>query len=174
MDAYVGILCNGTYYGYDVRITGCTVYGYYTAVYSPGKDSAISLTDCTAEGKTGIVVKGGEATIHNCTVRGIGEENLDAIPNDPNDLAMSGWLDTGDGIYLEANYTNWTTTVVISGSKTNVSSAKALAVRQYPLAVPQATLTVLGGSFDSSVSDYLPDGYTETERDGIYTVSNQP
>jgi len=171
---YVGILCNGTYYGYDIRVTGCTVTGYYAALYSPGKDSTVSLTDCTAEGKTGIVVKGGEVTVHDCTVRGVGEENLDEIPEDPENLSMSGWLDTGDGIYLEANYVNWTTTVIISGSKTNVSSAKAMAVRQYPLDVPQATLTVLGGSFDSSVSEYLPDGYIETENNGIYTVSTQP
>lgn len=173
-ETYVGILCNGTYYGYDIQVTGCNIYGYYTAVYSPGKDSTVSLTDCIAKGKTGVVAKGGQMTIHDCTVAGIGEEDLDEIPDDPSNLEQSGWLDTGDGVYLEANYTNWTTTVIISGSKTSVTSAKALAVRQYPLNVPQATLTVLGGSFNSSVSDYLPDGYTETENDGIYTVSKQP
>lgn len=172
-ESYAGILCNGAYYGYDIRVTGTKINGYYTGIYFPAQDSALALTACEVEGKTGIVVKGGTAAIHNCTVKGTGEQPLD-VPTDPSQLPNSGWLDTGDGIYLEANYTNWTTTVIITGSNTQVSSRNALAVRQFPLDVPQASITVMDGTFSSSVADYLPTGYTETESDGIYTVSNQP
>ena len=170
-EMYAGILCNGTYYGNEIRITGATITGKYTGIYFPPKDSTLLVDRCTVEGQTGIVVKGGVVTIQNSTVKGtgVGEQ----LPSDPADLPLSGWIDSGDGIYLESNYAAWTTTVVISGRDTHVSSQHALAVRQYPMSMPQVSLTVMGGTFDSSVSDYLPSGYIETEADGFYTVSQQ-
>lgn len=168
-EMYAGILCNGTYYGSEIRVTGATVTGKYAGIYFPPKDSTLTVDRCTVEGITGIVIKGGTANIVNSTVVGNGDGK--EPPSDPAELPVSGWTDTGDGIYLEASYTSWTTTVTISGSDTHVSSLNALAVRQYPLAVPQASLTITGGTFDSSVSAYLPSGYIETEADGFYMVS---
>ncbi|MBE6636793.1 MAG: hypothetical protein E7618_03190 [Ruminococcaceae bacterium] len=171
-EMYAGILCNGTYYGVDIRITKATVTGYYAGIYFPAKDSLLTVDRSTVEGGTGIVIKGGTVNIVNSTV--VGNGDAQEPPSDPADLPVSGWVDTGDGIYLEANYTAWITAVTVSGPDTHVSSLHALAVRQYPLAVPQASLTVTGGTFDSSVSEYLPSGYIETEADGFYTVSEQP
>ena len=171
-ELYAGILCNGTYYGSEIRITGATVTGKYAGIYFPQKDSTLLLDRCHVEGETGVVIKGGTVSVLNSTVAGTGVGQ--PLPEDPANLPMSGWSETGDGIYLEANYTAWTTNVLISGSDTRVTSEHALAVRQYPLDMPQVTLTVMGGSFDSSVGAYLPSGYIETEAEGFYTVSEQP
>ena len=171
-ETYAGILCNGTYYGSDIRISNATITGKYAGVYFPQKDSTLLLDRCYVEAETGLVIKGGTVSVLNCTVKGTGVGELP--PDNPANLPMSGWTETGDGIYLEANYTAWTTTVNILGSDTLVTSEHGLAVRQYPLDVPQASLTVIGGTFDSSVGAYLPAGYIETEADGFYTVSEQP
>ena len=174
-EKYTGILCNGTYYGVDINITaGSKITGYYAGVYFPAKDSNLNVADSTVEGKSGIVVKGGSVNVINSTVKGTGT-NPDPLPDDPNDLPMSGWTETCDGIYLEANYTGWETKVTVSGDNTVVTSVSGLAVRQFPVGdAYQATITITGGTYGSDVKDYLADGYTCNKiNESEYKVSAQ-
>lgn len=170
---YAGVICNGTYYGIDIDITDSTIKGYYAAVYFPPAESYLTIKDCTLEGWTGLVVKGGFVDVIDSVVTGTGEHR--ELPEDPNDLSLSGWVDTGDGIYLEANYTAWHTEINISGEKTVVSSTDegALAVRQYPDgdSVLQASINISGGSFSSDVSEYVIPGYSAESSNGRFVVT---
>lgn len=156
-DGYAGILFSGNYGGTDTQISECTVKGYYTSIYHPQRDSVLNIDDSELEGITGIVVKGGTVNINDSTVRGIGEAGQISEPA----YSLSGFTDTGDGIYLEANY-EWTTEVNVTGSNTVVTSANAKAVRKYMIDEAGASITVSGGAYSSDVSEYLATGATQT------------
>lgn len=170
---YAGIICNGTYYGTDIRILRSTLSGKYTAVYFPQKNSTLTIEDSTLTGHTGLVVKGGTVNVKDSTITGTGKYNELPI-DDPSKLSLSGWVDTGDGIYLEANYA-WETVINISGESTVVKGTqeKTLAVRQFPDKTysPQASINITGGTYNTDVSEYLESGYIVNEKtDGDTTV----
>jgi len=167
---YAGVICNGAQYGTDIQITNSSVKGKYAAIYFPQKDSTLTVTSSTLEGYTGVAVKGGTVNIVDCTVTGTGEYT--PLPSDPSELSKSGWWDTGDGVYLEANYTEWQTNVFISGDKTKITGTQegTLAVRQYPEGVSQAKIEISGGSFSSDVSAYLKESYSINSSSDGYTV----
>ncbi len=171
---YSGIICNGTYYGTDILVKDSNVKGKYTSIYFPQKNSTLTVENSELEGYTGLVVKGGTVEVINSRITGTGEYT--PLPEDPSSLSMSGWVDTGDGIYLEANYATGNTTITVSGEDTFVSSAheKTQAVRQYPdnTVVPQASIIIKGGKYTSDVSEYLGTGFNLTQTDdGYYTVN---
>lgn len=172
-EKYSGILCNGTYYGVDLNITSNSVIkGYHTGIYFPAKESTLNVENSTLEGKTGLVVKGGIVTVLNSTVRGIGT-TPESLPEDPNELPLSGWIDTCDGIYLEANYTGWETKITVLGADTLVTSVSGLAVRQYPVGENyQSSIVIKGGSYSSDVADYLESGYDCIIDGNLYKVIN--
>lgn len=158
---YSGIICNGGYYGMDISITNSTVKGHYTAIYFPSKDSSLSIKGSTLEGYTGMAIKGGKVDVFDCVVTGTGA--FTELP-DPSKLSGTGWVDTGDGIYLEANYEP-ATKMTISGSKTKVKSTQpgTLAVRKYPADAAQAVIEITGGSFSSDVSAFVKSGYIQDD-----------
>ena len=165
--AYAGILCNGSYKGTDIQVLESVVKGYHTGIYHPQKDSELRIVNSEIEGLSGIVVKGGTVTVEDSTIRGIGA--IDEI--DQPAYLNSGFSVTGDGIYLEANY-EWTTDIKITGSKTNVSSASALAVRKFEADAAGANVVIDGGTFSTDVSEYLAmDAVQSTNEDGTYTVN---
>ena len=167
---YAGIICNGTYYGTNINITDSTVKGYYAAVYFPPAQSVLTVENSTLEGWTGLVVKGGTANVIDSVITGTGEHNAP-----PENLSLNGWTDTGDGIYLEANYSAWYTVINISGDKTVVSSTSvgSQAVRQHPNSdtAPQASIHITGGIFSSDISDYVDAGYGVTKTESGYKVN---
>ncbi len=164
---YAGILCNGSYTDIDIQLTGSTVKGYYTAIYHPQKDSSLTISDSTLEGITGIVVKGGVVTVENSVIRGTGTGTEIREP----EYTASGFSDTGDGIYLEANY-EWTTEINVYGDKTVVSSASAQAVRKYMADDAGATISLYGGTYSTDVSAYLAAGASvSATNDGSYKVT---
>ncbi len=171
---YSGIICNGTYYGTDISVSDSSIKGKYTSIYFPQKNSTLTVNNCELEGYTGLVVKGGTVEVINSRVTGTGEYT--SLPEDPSSLSMSGWVDTGDGIYLEGNYATGNTTIIISGENTLVTSThdKTQSVRQYPdnTVVPQASIIIKGGKYSSNVSEYLGAGFNLTQTDdGYYTVN---
>ncbi|MBQ7319992.1 MAG: hypothetical protein IJW97_07450 [Clostridia bacterium] len=162
---YSGIFCNGSHYGTDIQVLRSTITGLYTAIYHPQPYSIMTLKDSTLEGGTGLVVKGGTVYVDSCTVKGTGSYTAPAY-------AASGFTDTGDGIYLEANYT-WATVINISGT-TNVSSTAAdtLAVRKFEDTATHASINITGGTFSSNVEQYCAPGYAVVHdaATGNYTV----
>ena len=175
---YAGITCNGAEYGTDIEITDSTVKGYYAAIYFPQRDSTLTVTKSVLEGVTGLAVKGGTVYVVDSTVKGTGEHL--PLPEDASGLSKSGWWDTGDGSYLEANYTEWETKIYISGQTTRVTSADvaggALAVRKFPEDAAQASIKISGGTYNSDVSAYLDSGYAvsqTTDQSGTYYTVNK-
>ena len=168
---YAGVICNGTWFGSDVTIKDSTIKGKYTSVYFPQKESTLTVENSLLEGYTGIAVKGGTVTIVDSTIIGTGE--YQPLPSDASGLSMSGWWDTGDGIYLEANYTQWQTKITVSGNKTSVTGTKngTLAVRKFPADATNAQIEIFGGSFNSDVSPYLGSECRQESSNGKYVVS---
>lgn len=147
-----GIACNGTFGGTTIDIIDSNVRGYYTSVYHPQANSTMTVRNSTLEGWTGLAVKGGTVYVIDSVVKGVGEAG------EPGH-SLSGWMDTGDGIYLETTYQR-TTKVYISGSSTLVTSANAQAVRKYEYEATHAEISISGGSFSTDVSAYLAEGLT--------------
>ncbi len=155
---YAGILCSGNYGGTDIVVSNTKVTGYYAAIYHPQRNSTLLIENQTElRGETGLVVKGGKVTVTNSTV--IGQSDT---PDSPA-YQMSGWAETGDGIYLEANYAannrDWDASVTVR--KSTVISNHAHAVRKFEEEAANATLTVESGSFYSFAADdsAVPDDF---------------
>ena len=159
---YAGLSGNGTYYGTDIRISDSVISGYYTSVYHPQKDSTLTVENSTLSGWTGIAIKGGTVYLTDSTVQGTG------AAGEPG-YSLSGWMDTGDGVYLEANY-EWTTEIYISGEKTCVTSINAFAVRKYEPDVARASISITDGAFSSDVSAYLTGGVAMRKDGELFLV----
>ena len=172
-EAYIAVMGNGTAtnpgrWGTDIQIVNSTVSGYYAGIYQPQMQSDLMISGSTISGMTGIAVKGGNVTILDSTISGTGTDS-DVV--DPNvvGLGKSGYLDTGDGVYIESDY-NYAISVQISGDTTITHTAStACAVRVFPEA-PHVKMQIIGGTFDSDVTPYLAAGYVCTEADGKFTV----
>lgn len=163
---YAGIAANGNTagdgnWGTDTTIINSTIKGYWTSIYMPQKDSTLTITGSTLEGYTGIVLKGGHTKITSCNIKGTGAYGEPAYKD-------SGWADTGDGVYLEANYT-WETVVEMHGSNV-VKSDSALAVRKFEAEAPNACIAIYGGTFNSDVSAYVGEGAVVSEDGKIVTI----
>ena len=102
---FAGILGNGSddCYGTDIQVLNSTVKGKYAGIYQPQRGSRLLVQNSTVEGMTGIAIKGGTVTIRNCIVNGTAEDGF--VPTEEQVKASrNGWLDTGAGVYVEANY----------------------------------------------------------------------
>lgn len=165
---YIGVLCNGSYKDIDIQIIDSIVSGYYAAVYHPQKESTLLIERSELEGITGLVVKGGVVNINDSVIKGTG--TIDQI-SDPK-YAVSGFTDTGDGIYLEANY-DWNAEITVTGDNTVVTSANAEAVRKYMFEETDAHIYISGGTYSKDVSAYLADGATQVkDESGNFVVSS--
>lgn len=165
---YAGILCNGSYKGTDIQVNDSTITGYYAAIYHPQKESTLQINRSTLTGITGLVVKGGTVSVNDSVISGIGTEDQISEPQYSN----SGFTDTGDGIYLEANY-EWEATITVTGNKTVVTSANAFAVRKYMFEDSDSDIYIHSGTYNTDVSEYLADGVMQSENEsGEFVVSS--
>jgi hypothetical protein len=134
------------------------VKGLYTSIYHPQHNSTLTIKDSELYGFTGLVVKGGTVTVTDTFVQATAtaSDQLQAPQINGN-----GWSDTGDGIYLEANYSE-DGAISLTVTNCTVSSLASLAIRQYPLdGVSDVTFTVVSGNFSSYASSAAsaPDGF---------------
>ena len=120
---FAGILGNGSddCYGTDIQVLNSTVKGKYAGIYQPQRGSRLLVQNSTVEGMTGIAVKGGTVTIRNCIVNGTREDGF--VPTaEQVKASRNGWLDTGAGVYVEANY-DWAEEIVMTIAGSTISSA---------------------------------------------------
>ena len=120
---FAGILGNGSddCYGTDIQVLNSTVKGKYAGIYQPQRGSRLLVQNSTVEGMTGIAVKGGTVTIRNCIVNGTGEDGF--VPTaEQVKASRNGWLDTGAGVYVEANY-DWAEEIAMTIAGSTISSA---------------------------------------------------
>ena len=171
-----GIQGNGTCDNTEINISGnAKISGYYTAIYHP-QDGKLNISgDATLTGWTGVVVKGGDINISGGTISGTGEA-------DTYRPVSSGFVDTGDGLYIE-HYDNstdsenyGTPSVTITGGTFTSANAKAVASYANPNNdVKALTGFIYGGTFsDAGVVSYLAEGCSITYSNGAYVVKVEP
>ena len=153
---YITIMGNGTnsYWGTDVQIYNSALSGQYAAIYQPQDDSVTKVIASELSGITGIAVKGGNLVIVDSTIMGTGNAAQISAP----EYAVSGFADTGDGIFIECGYEN-KINVTISGDNTMISSAEAKAIRVFEEGSHFASVIINGGTYSSDVSAFVPDGH---------------
>ena len=120
---FAGILGDGSdnCYGTDIQVLNSTVKGKCAGIYQPQRGSRLLVQNSTVEGMTGIAVKGGAVTIRNCIVNGTGEK--DVVPKaEQVKASRNDWLDTGVGVYVEANY-DWAEEIAMTIAGSTISSA---------------------------------------------------
>lgn len=157
---------NDTHYGTDITVIDSRIIGKWAAIYHPQRESTVTLVDSYLEGFTALAVKGGIVNITDCEIYGSGEGTNIMEPA----YGGSGFADTADGIYVEANYT-WTMEVNVYGDKTVIRSDNGQPVRKYMADATNASITLYGGNLSAEVDDmYLaPDKRLEL-KDGYYRV----
>lgn len=119
---FAGILGNGSddCYGTDIQVLNSTVKGKYAGIYQPQRGSRLLVQNSTVEGMTGIAIKGGTVTIQNCIVNGTAENGF--VPTEEQVKASrNGWLDTGAGVYVEANY-DWADEITLTITDSTIST----------------------------------------------------
>ena len=119
---FAGILGNGSddCYGTDIQVLNSTVKGKYAGIYQPQRGSRLLVQNSTVEGMTGIAVKGGTVTIRNCIVNGTAEKGF--VPTEEQVKASrNGWLDTGAGVYVEANY-DWADEITLTVTDSTITT----------------------------------------------------
>ena len=141
---YIGIAFNGSsdQWGTSTQIIGSDVYGYWAGIYHPQGDAELTISDGSViSGYTGMVLKGGSTTVTDSTIHGTGALQI------PERVSMSGFNDTGDGIYIETNY-GCPIQLQVSGTGAVISD-QAQALRIYPESdmvswVIEDSVTVMG------------------------------
>lgn len=160
---------SNNFWGTSIQVLDCTLTGGYAAIYHPQRDSKMTITNSSLSAAMGIAVKGGDVHIIDTVITANGD-------GDPTNMtpgfADSGFTDTGSAIYLETNY-EWSMSVTVEGDKTSVNSEKDLAIRVNLPDAPNATVTVKGGTFNTSVVDFVAEGYTYTVTDQKWVVTKQ-
>ena len=151
--AYIGIMGNGSaaQVGTDIQIIDSEIFGLWAGIYQPQTDSILTITaGSDISGYTGLAVKGGTVLISDSTIRGLGTD-----PATPNLGQGSGFADTADGIYIEANYGD-EIVMKISGS-TIVSSAHGYGLQVFEKNAPNVSVTIESGQFENGDHGIMSD-----------------
>lgn len=178
------VLCsNGSdgRWGTDIQILNSTLTSnpdnVSAGIYHPQKDSTLTVYNSTVSGYTGIAIKGGSVSIQGSTVTGSGAKQSPQVSG-------SGFADTGDGIYIEANY-GYDILLQISGADVTdgdtttyresvISSDHGYSLQVFEPDADNVTVQIYSGRFDESQNQaYLAEGSVQTESDGAYLVATQ-
>lgn len=166
---FAGIYGNGNDFqgGTDIQVTNSEINGYYTGIYNPQRDSILTVSEgSTIQGLTGLVIKGGTVRLKDSTFYGNSTN-----PVTPDGYPGSGFTDSGDGIYIEANYVG-EIVVEIEGN-TVAKSDRACGFRVYKENAPNVSVKIYSGQFlgaeASEVERWMAeDSSYEENTDGQY------
>lgn len=164
---YIGIMGNGSdgQWGTDIQVIGSTVEGRWAGIYQPQRNSPLTVYKSTLIGNTGLVLKGGTANVMGSTVYGTCKDSYG-----PGDFALSGFTDTGAGIYIETNYGHEIMLEVRDAS--TITSEFGGALQVYEADAGNVSVTVYSGIFNTGVPEaYLASGSVCEQVDGSYVVS---
>lgn len=164
-DGYYALSGNGTVgskgnYGTDIVIRNSTLRAEGSAVYHPQRDSSLTIVSSTLEGCTPMAVKGGTVTVTDSTVTALEGDAYQAQIETPGSV-VSGYANTGAGIYVETNY-EYPCSVVVSGNSKVISHYEQ-ALMQHESNHPLYSITVTGGTYSHDVSGFVPNGYACTK-----------
>lgn len=131
-------------------------------IYQPQQESTLAIYNSTVSGYTGIAIKGGSVSITNSTIQGTGaKQEAKAY--------TSGFADTGDAVYIEANYdyeilleikeTVDETTKAMG--KTELISTNGYALQVFEPDSPNVAVKIYSGTFTQSDTLTLPANYID-------------
>ncbi len=152
---------NKTHGGVEIVVKNSTLISTEgAAIYHPQRNSVMTLIDSELIGWTGMIIKNGTVNVQNCKITGQG----DAF--DPVEGSSSGSANTGDGIYMECNY-SWATIVVNISGNSEITSTNNAAIRKFEAAATNGDFVITGGTFVGveavDLTGYVPEGYTITD-----------
>lgn len=158
-------------WGTAIQILDSRITGGYTAIFHPQKNSTLTITNSTLTGETGVAIKGGKIRIVDSIITANGEGLPDNLT--PGTLS-SGFRNVGAAVYLETNY-DWSMSVTIEGDSTVVTSEKDYAVRVNVPNAPNAEVQLMGGTYNTNVADFVPEGYRcdEVNQKWVVTKAQQ-
>lgn len=172
---YYGLVGNGSVssngnYGTDITVRNSTLKANYCGIYHPQRDSYLLVEDCTVEGMTPFVVKGGTVTIRNGAINATNDaEDADLMDDTPR-FEGSGFSNIGAGVYVETGY-DYPCSVTIDGT-TRITSHHHDAVLLYEADNPRYSVKITGGDYSHDVSAFTAEGYSCTaDSNGRYIVS---
>ncbi len=156
---YIAVVGNGTsaYWGTDIQISNSDITGYYAALYQPQGDSLTRVWNSTLTGGTGIVMKGGDLRLDNCTVEGVFKADETQEPA----VNRNGFSDTGDALYVDGSYDLPMHIVIENYCQMMVASENSQAIRVFAPEdnKSEVTVSVASGIYDDSVQAYVAPGY---------------
>lgn len=163
---YIPVCGNGNddSWGTDIQVISSTLDGKWAGIYHPQRGSAVTVSaGSTITGYTGIAMKGGSLYAMDSTVTGTGAYGAAQYQK-------SGFSDTGDGIYVEANYGHDILVEVRGNSVVTGTQSKTYAVQVYEPNADNVTVRIFGGTFSTDVERFLADGCAQTQKDGKFVV----
>ncbi|MBE6971411.1 MAG: hypothetical protein E7446_04735 [Ruminococcaceae bacterium] len=164
-----GTAANPGRWGSDIQVINSTLSGYYAGIFHPMQQSTLTVTSSTVSGNSGIAIKGGTVIVSNSTVSGT-EVGNNLVDPETTPAENSGYLDTGDGIYVEGSYGYPIHVAVMGSSRVSCAAPSAKAVRHHPVSQNTA-IQITGGTFSTDISSYVPQGYTCQSTSDGYLVS---
>lgn len=162
-------------WGTDVQIIDSTLTSSFdqasAGIYHPQMNSTLTIYNSTVSGYTGMAIKGGDIRIKASTITGTGPAFVGELKP-----SGSGFVDTGDGIYIEANYDYPVTLEIRSdpaiGRDSVISSINSQSLRVYPEDASHVQVILYGGVFDQEQpADYLAPGAVQTDSGGKFTIT---
>ena len=170
---------NDTEWGTDIQIIhselSCADGTVYAAIYHPQRNSTLTIYDSELSGYTGVAIKGGQVSIIASTINGTAAESAGNIT-----ASNSGWYDTGDAVYIEANYGN-DIVLEIRGAEINgtfkdsiLHSEQNQSLRVFPENAPNVTVRLYGGEYEEQQPDkFIAQGYAQTldEQKNKYVIA---
>ncbi len=172
---YYGIVGNGSVltagnYGTNITVKNSRITAPFAAIYHPQSYSSMLIDGSYLSGATPLAVKGGTVTVNNTEIEGMqfSDEDkatyIDPVPT----VQMSGFSSTGAALYVETGYDRPCEVILTGDCKLTSYYSKAILL--FENTDPDYKITVYGGSYSSSVSEFVASGHSETKDGERYTV----
>ena len=172
-------------WGTDIQIIDSALYSNVNyegaAIFHPQKDSTLTIYNSTLTGYTGIAIKGGTVSIQASKIFGMGAgADIDDEGNPI--VSPSGFADTGDAVYIEANY-GYEIRLEIDGADilegeeseyvtSNITSTSQKSLRVWEADAANVSVKISAGEFDEEQPNhYIASGSVQSQAaDGAYEV----
>jgi hypothetical protein len=143
------------------------------AIYHPQMNSTLTIYDSTVTGYTAMAIKGGTIRVLGSTVTGKGAKQAPGSNN-------SGFSDTGDGIYIEANY-GYDIVLTIDSAQVGeelrqsiIESEQSYALQVWEKDAENVTVRIYNGDFSHEQRKvHIASGSSQSENAGTYLVRAQ-
>ncbi len=154
--------------GSEINIIGGTITSDDVGIYHP-QDGILNLTNCNIVGKTAIYAKAGVINIHSGTYTGTADATAYTFNN-------NGCNATGDAIVADfCGYPGGIPTINISGGSFYSNNNNAIEAYDKDGNInpedAKSHINITGGVFSTTPNaDYIEDGYSIEDSDGMSTV----